>query len=1711
MGTTHKHSNPIQTSVWLDGFSISDFLAPPSTRTEIAEVATAVTKVVFEVESSISAGPSFTTEDANDPSFGTPEFGTHAALQEWSDTSNNLTDWAERKAAWPVIDPADYAPQASTQSRIEDNLRAVKLLRELQTSKREVTHEDRATLLRYCGWGGLARLFTQDGSTRHSLADARDELASLTTQSEFESMRASITSAYYTDACVVGAMWKIVQQLGFEGGRVLEPTAGVGHFLAGMPADIASKSEITAVELDTVSADMLAASFEPLGVQVHASALEKTRLPVAFYDLVIGNVPFGDHRSVDTSTAEYANWSIHNWVLAKSMDLARPGGLIVLITSKHSMDSKTLSHRTWLAAHAELITAYRLPTMAFQAQANTEVVTDILVFKRRQVPDFRDAQWVDLGKAPPSMLQPGQELVNTYGHHRQERERSINNYYVRHPAHVLGELVFESGPYGHTLSPVFQGSVQELEARMRTLIADLPSGVYTPRLENTGEAPRTSLQRYANQDHVLPGTFVVQDGKICVSEGEELLDIDALYAGTARKRMLGMMEVRDCAVEVIEFQAKSQDDAELQRLQIRLNTRYDAYVSSMGYLCTLANAKLMRSDPSWPLMLALEIWDEENEKAVKADIFFKRTVGHRNVPAKVDNVKDAMLISLGEFGKVVLGDIATRTGLPVMQVVKEFRAQAIAFRDPELARWVPSDEYLSGNIREKIAAAQAAGPAYAENIPALQAVLPADLGPSEVEARLGAPWIPVDVIAQFVIELVEAKPGDVTAEFESQSATWSLKHTSWKPEFVGNRALQTSKWGTDKRCALVLVEAALNQQPPNITVEVDGKRVVDRMATLAAREKWQAIREQFRTWIYQDADRRDRLLRIYNDAFNQIVNRKFDGAHLTLHGMSEAVQPYAHQKDAIWRIVVNGNTLLAHCVGAGKTLVMCAAAMELRRLGKSVKPLHVVPNHCLDQYCAEFVRLYPQAKVLMATKEDLHGVSRKTFVSRVAVGDYDSIVMTQSTFERLMLSPAAQQHFVRNLLAEARIAQGISGDAGAKRSLKEIEKRMKEYEARLERLVADGKQDDDSVWFEELGVDYVFIDEAHAYKNMPRISKMPRMAGLSNSASQRAFDVYMKTRHIMDLHQGREEGVVFATATPISNTLAELHTMQKFLQPQTLRKLGLNEFDAWSASFGESVTGIELSADGGGYRVNTRYCRFVNLSELMAIFKNVADIRTKRMLNLPTPVVEGGKPQTMVAKPSDALQEIVADLVERAARIRSGAAKPEEDNMLQVTHTGRNAALDTRLVDPSLPFDPNGKLALATDNMVRIWKQCSDIDGTQLVFSDLGTPNGHSFNVYAEVKRLLIDKGVPEGQIEFIHDHDSDRAKSKLFKRVNDGHVRFLLGSTAKMGTGTNVQKRLKAIHQLDAPWVPSAVEQRDGRAERQGNLNASIELWRYVTERSFDAYSWNLLTIKANFIEQVMTAEAGLRTVEDISMSALSYAEIKAIASGNPLVMEKATVDADVQKLSLLRSQWEDERWSLSRRESNLVSRLGFITSVLPKAELDAILANNALTTGPVFVPSTSIGDTAVQTVGNGAIGLATAFRAHSYRSGLANGQSVLGEFGGCTAEFSKVATTPELYLKGANAGTATRVDRPHINDVDAMATAILKTVERIAAMPTVLRNEHAQKSEELATTRRLMTAEFEHAEKLDALLQRQREIESELDLDKDAEGSQNMATEAT
>ena len=1628
-----------------------------------------------------------------------------SSLADWQMSDDDL-DCAVRKTIWPQINASQYRPAGSEMERMKTNVEAIKLLRRLQAEKSAPTEEQTAKLLSYCGWGGLARILGPEESLASNTKNLRAELNSLTNEEEFRAMSASVTSAFFTDPDIVASVWRAIQHMGFKGGRICEPSGGVGTFLMGMPREIALRSDITAVELDKITSQILQTCFEPYGVQVHACGLEDAKIPGGFYDLVVGNVPFGNYQTGDTSRSSYSDWSIHNWFLAKSIELVRPGGLVVVLSSRYSMDAKAGKHREWLAHRADLLGAIRLPTMTFKDSANTEAVTDLLVFKRKEMPDFTASPvWTAITDTPQSLMAPGEAnwKWSRYGSNKEVVQ--INAYYAKNAQGVIGKLKSESGQFGPVTVPVFDGNMEDLSQRVDVVLQQLvEKDVYKAASGLSEVLPVSTFVRYENLLGAQPGSFVLSKGRICLSEGEELLDVDDVYKGTSRKRLIGMMDIRDKAIETINHQAVSDDDNRLVQLQRQLNSLYDNFVSQCGAISTTANARLMRSDPSWPIMLALEIWDEEEQKAIKADIFHKRTVGKIELPQKVDNVKDAMLISLAAYGKIVLKDMAIRTGRPVMEVVNDMKNEGLAYRDPALARWVPADEYLSGNIREKIAAAQAAGPAYTDNVQSLATVLPKDLGPAEVEVRLGASWVPTEIIKQFAFELVNhtGREDSLKVSYDSQTATWSLD-TSWRLENFGDRSAQTIKWGTSSRCALELLQGALNQQPPTVSYTIDGKTHTDVKRTLEAREKWQAIRDHFRQWVYRDDDRRDKLLRIYNDTFNQIVPRKFDGAHLHLPGMSAAVKPYPFQKDVIWRIVVNGNTLLAHAVGAGKTLEMLAASMELRRLGKARKPLHVVLNHCLEQYTSEALRLYPQAKVLMATKNDLVGDKRRTFVARVATGDWDMVVMTQATFQSLMLSPEKQMEFIRQQTSELRASLAQTKDRGAKRGIKEMERRMADYEAKLKKHVENALSDKDAVYFDHLGIDALFIDEAHVYKNLGRASKMPRIAGLPNTASQRAFDVFMKTRLIMEQRGGAQENVIFATATPVSNSLAETYTMQYYLQPQTLKKYGIYEFDAWSSNFGEAVTGLELAPDGSGFRTNTRYARFSNLPELMAIFKEVADIKTKSMLKLPTPPIIGGGPRTVVVKPSEALKELTQKLVERAEKVRQGGVDPKVDNMLAITNDGRRAALDLRLVVPTMPAEPGCKLEAAAANIFRIWEDGKVKRLTQLVFSDIGTPGAPGFSVYEDLRDRLIKLGIPLEDIVFIHDHDSDTAKAKLFKKVRDGAVRILMGSTEKLGTGTNVQTRLVAVHQLDAPWRPSDVEQRDGRADRQGNMCENIELWRYLTEGSFDAYSWQTLACKAKFIEQIMTAGQGLRSVEDLSMTAMTYAEIKALASGNPLVIEKAEIDIKVQKLTLSLDHWEQDRWRTSRRNAEIKARLAYIEKALPLLEKDVAAVKQAVNAD--FKPSGELMTQAVSGVtGPKAIGVA-----FKTASGFKIEQEVgaIGEFVLFAAPIFKRF---ELQVKAPYSGITIEARRPEMFDLDGVGMSAYAAIKSFEAYPAKFHAEMVAKREELARGEGFLQDDFPSRDELNAALRRQNEIEQSLDLDKDTDGTAAMQQES-
>ena len=1165
--------------------------------------------------------------------------------------------------------------------------------------------------------------------------------------------------------------------------------------------------------------------------------------------------------------------------------------------------------RQYLASKATLVAATRLPESTFQAIANTRVTTDIVILRKPLAAREPSSSWRELAQIPKDSPLYGEE---SYSYYHQEWRMRANEYFVQHhPDRVIGTLQLVDNGYDKSVGCVFEG---DLEAALAGQVDSLPAGLYAER-EAVKIEPARATRDLAPGDNRLG--FRVVDGQLFECDGEKLLGVEVPAAKLAR--IEGLVGIRDAARALVEAQPVTECDAELVPLRERLNALYDAFTEQFGCIGGKANRAVFREDADWPLLLSLENVDEEKSTVEKADLFTRRTVGVTTRLERAGSANEALLAVLAETGSIDEGRLGELLDKPGIEVLRELEECGAVFRDPATGRWETADAYLSGDVKEKLAVARAAGSEFQGNVAALEAVIPPDLAPHEIGARIGSTWIPTSDYEAFLDETFAGGTGNQVT-FSALARAWDVT-PSWSAE---RSVAATQTYGTSRVNALTLFAQALNQQVPTV-YDVDprdrDKRIVNQAETLTAREKQQELKAKFVEWLWSDDARAQRLVRIYNDGVNNRVERKYDGSHLVLAGFSNCVPLGEHQRNAIWRIVVSGtNTLLAHAVGAGKTFEMVCAGMELRRLGKARKPCHVVPNHILEQYTAEFLRAYPGAKVLMASKDDLAGDRRRTLLSRIATGDWDAVIITHSSFERIPSSQAFMESFIHAELEriEDAIRQMRSASRG-NRIVKELARAKKQWQAKLLKLSRKDKKDD-ILTFEDVGIDWLFIDEAHAFKNLYRLSKMNRIAGLPNSNSERAFDLFVKTRLIM-ARRGDSSGIVFATATPIANSMAELWVMQRYLQPRTLERYMVDAFDTWAGSFGESVTALEVAPDGSGYRMHTRFSRFVNLPELMTMFREVSDIRTKEDLNLPTPKV---RRETVTAKASPLLKNFVKTLVERAELIRSGQFTPQVDNMLAVTNDGRKAALDMRLVGELAAEDPEGKVTLCADTVHRIWAETAAAKGTQILFCDLSTPHGDGcFNVYSDLKQKLVARGVPSAEIAFIHDYESDAAKARLFKAVREGRIRVLLGSTGMMGVGTNVQTRLVALHHLDAPWRPADIEQREGRIERQGNLNTEITLYRYVTEGSFDTYLWQTLETKAKFIAQVMHGDTGLRSAEEVELAALSYAEVKALASGNPMVLEKAGVDAELAKLAVLKSKWDQQQWANRQEIASLPGKI--------------------------------------------------------------------------------------------------------------------------------------------------------------------------------------------
>lgn len=1374
-------------------------------------------------------------------------------------------------------------------TKYKANVEAIRVLQTLDAEQRQATAEEQEILFRYVGWGGIPQAFDESNA---EWSKEYAELQSLLTADEYKEARASTLNAFYTSPTVIKAMYEALGNMGLSKGNVLEPSCGVGNFM-GLVPDSMEKIRMYGVELDSVSGRIAQQLYQKNKIAVQG--FETMQFPDSFFDCVVGNVPFGNYKVPDKRYDRH-NFLIHDYFIAKSLDLVRPGGVVAVVTSSGTMDKKDSSVREYLANRADLVGAIRLPNNAFQRNANTGVVADILFLQKRDRAAVERADWVDLGETPEGY--------------------SINQYFAQHPEMVLGEITTESTQYGKQETTVKPIEVADLAQQLKEAVGNIHATITEPEISD--DELDVQEEPIPADPSVKNFSFTNVDGQIYYRENSFMNKVE-LPAVTA-ERVLGMIALRETTRKLLDCQLHDGSDAEVQLLQNELKQQYTAFKAQYGLINSTANKRAFRQDSSYCLLASLEILDEEKNLKRLADIFTKRTIRKPEPVTSVDTPSEALALSIGEKAKVDVPFMVQLCGKPEQEITDEL-AGAI-FRNPVTQQWETSDEYLSGNVREKLATAETLAANHAEyqiNVDYLKRVQPKDLDASEIEVRLGANWVKPEYITRFMREVFKT-PGyyagdEIKATYSEISGAWNI---SGKSMDRGN-PLVTNTYGTMRVNAYKLLEDALNLRDTKIydTIhDADGDhRVLNKQETMLAQQAQESIREAFKQWIFKDLDRREDLCATYNRIFNAIRPREYDGSHIRFEGMTPEISLMPHQKNAVAHILYGNNTLLAHCVGAGKTFQMIAAGMESRRLGLSQKNLYVVPNHLTEQWGADFLRLYPNANVLVATKKDFEPSNRKQFCSRIATGDYDAIVIGHSQFERVPLSPERQKAIVERQIDDITLAL-----ADAKRedsrsfTVKQMEKTKKTLEAKLQKL-NDQTRKDDVVTFEELGVDRLFVDESHFYKNMFLYTKMRNIAGIAQTDAQKSSDMFAKCQYLDELTGGK--GVTFATGTPVSNSMVELYTIMRYLQYDTLQKMGLSHFDDWAASFGETVTAIELSPEGTGYRAKTRFARFFNLPELISLFKESADVQTADMLNLPVPKAEY---INEVLKPSETQEEMVSSFADRAEAVRNGNVNPRFDNMLKITNDGRKLALDQRLMNEMLPDEPESKVNRCVDNAFKVWEESASDKGTQLIFCDLSTPKADgTFNVYDDVREKLVARGVPREEVAFIHEYNTETKKADLFAKVRAGQVRVLMGSTPKLGAGTNIQDRLIALHHLDCPWKPSDLEQQEGRILRQGNRNKQVKIYRYVTENTFDSYMWQILENKQKFISQIMTSKSPVRACDDVDDTALSYAEIKALATGNPYIKEKMDLDIQVSKLKLLKANHTSQIYSL---ESDIARR---------------------------------------------------------------------------------------------------------------------------------------------------------------------------------------------
>ena len=1402
----------------------------------------------------------------------------------------------------------DHLGEGGQKTKFENNMRAIRTLKTLEKEHRPASPEDQEVLSQYVGWGGIPQAFDERNT---AWADEYWELKSALTPEEYEMARASTLNAHYTSPTVIRAIYSAVEQMGFRTGNILEPSCGVGNFFGLLPESM-HNSRLYGVELDSITGRIAQYLYPQANIAV--TGFENTDRK-DFFDLAVGNVPFGAYKVSDRQFDRY-NFLIHDYFFAKALDQVRPGGIVAFITSKGTMDKQSPEVRKYIAQRAELLGAIRLPNTAFKANAGTEVTSDILFLQKRDRAIDIEPDWVHLGQTEDGV--------------------PVNSYFADHPDMILGKMVWDDSMYGAhqetACQPLEGADLAEQLSEAVTRISGTYRAEEVPELAED-EAIRDSIPADPN---VRNYSYTVVDDKVYYRENSAMVHPD--LNATAEARIKGMVALRDCVHRLMDAQLQESDDYTIHELQAELNTLYDSFTAKYGLINSRPNMQAFSDDSSYYLLSSLEILTENGELERKADMFTKRTIRQQHTVEHVDTAVEALAVSIAEKATVDLPFMAELTGKSEEEIASDLTG--VIFRlpapvdDEGKPRYVTADEYLSGNVRQKLRDARAAAdlsPIFEPNVKALEKAQPKDLDASEIDVRLGAAWVDKEYIQQFMHELFEVpfyQRRAVQVQYSNFTSEWRI---SGKTSLSYNNVPNNLTYGTDRASGLRILEDTLNLRDVRIydTIEdADGKekRVLNQKATTLAQQKQQAIKDAFRDWVWKDPDRREALVKKYNELFNSVRSREYDGQHITFSGMNPEITLREHQRNAIAHTLYGGNTLLAHVVGAGKTYEMVASAMESKRLGLCSKSMFVVPNHLTEQWASEFLRLYPSAKILVTTKKDFEKNNRRRFCSRIATGDYDAIIIGHSQFEKIPMSKARQERLLQEQIEE--ITQGIQElkfMRGEQFSIKQMERTRKQLEGRLRKLQAEERKDD-VVTFEELGVDRLFVDEAHAYKNLFLTTKMRNVAGLSTSEAQKSTDMFLKCRYMDELTGGR--GVIFATGTPISNSMTEMYTMQRYLQYGTLQRNNMTHFDAWASTFGETTTAIELAPEGTGYRARTRFSKFFNLPELMSMFKEVADIKTADQLNLPTPTPHY---ETVVVQPTEVQKAMVQSLSERAGKVHSGSVDPRVDNMLKITSDGRKLGLDQRLINPLLPDDPGSKVNACINSIFRIWQDGADEKLTQLVFCDISTPKGmertaqqtepevsdapkeddempllepvddltelagvssnaveSNFNVYADIRSKLIARGVPPDEIAFIHDANTEVKKKELFAKVRAGQVRVLLGSTAKMGAGTNCQDRLIALHDLDCPWRPGDLEQRSGRIVRQGNMNPDVQIYRYATEGTFDSYLWQTVENKQKFISQIMTSKSPVRSCEDIDEAALSYAEIKALCAGDPAIKEK-------------------------------------------------------------------------------------------------------------------------------------------------------------------------------------------------------------------------------